>query len=604
MRVRCEREGAGGGFASVGSMIDPQQQLGAAVQAAVAAAFGSEYASVDPVVRATANPEFGDYQANVAMGLGKQLGRPPREVAEAIVGALDLGAVVSEAPTIAGPGFINFRLAAPYLAGLLVEMEASPHAGVAPSTTPETVVVDYSAPNVAKEMHVGHLRSTIIGDALARVLTLLGNTVIRQNHLGDWGTQFGMIIEHLFELYGDPLPDPLPAIDDLDALYKEAAARYKRDEAFAERARKRVVDLQAHTPAVYNAWLALLAESERHYENVYAQMGVLLAHDDIRGESFYNPFLADVCTVLEERGLARVDDGALCVYPDGFANRDGEPLGLIIRKSDGGYIYATTDMAAIRYRAQDLGADRIVYVTDARQAQHFAMVFATAETMGWIGGDTGVRAEHVPFGLVLGDDNKPLKSRSGETVKLASLLDEAVERSQVVINEKSPELPEDARNAVARAVGIGGVKYADLVNQRLKNYVFDFDRLLAMDGNTAPYLQYANARIRSILRKADPADVAANGPIVLAEPQERALALQLIAFPSVVAAVAESLEPHLLCTFLFETAQSFTSFYEACSVLNAPSDDIRRSRLALCAVTTKVLTTALGLLGIEAPERL
>jgi len=585
-------------------MIDPQQTLGDAVRSAVVRAFGAEYAEVDPVIRATANPEFGDYQANVAMGLGKQLGQAPRAVADAIVANLDLGDVLAEAPSIAGPGFVNLRLSAPYLAGLLVEMEASPNAGVEPVANPEVVVVDYSAPNVAKEMHVGHLRSTIIGDALTRVLTFLGDTVIRQNHLGDWGTQFGMIIEHLFELYGDPLPDPLPAIDDLDALYKEAAARYKNDEAFAERARKRVVDLQAHTPAVYNAWLALLHESEHHYERVYNQMGVLLTHDDIRGESFYNPYLADICTILEAEGLARIDDGALCVYPEGFANRDGEPLGLIIRKSDGGYIYATTDMAAIRYRAQELHADRIIYVTDARQAQHFAMVFATARTMGWIDGDTGVRAEHVPFGLVLGDDNKPLKSRSGDTVKLAQLMSESVERCQVVIDDKSPDLPDDTRHAVAHAVGIGGVKYADLVNQRNKNYVFDFDRLLAMDGNTAPYLQYAHARIRSILRKAEAADVAANGPIVLAEPAERALALQLVAFPSVVYAVADALEPHLLCTFLFETAQTFTSFYEACSVLNAPSDDIRRSRLALCAVTAKVLSTALGLLGIEAPERL
>jgi arginyl-tRNA synthetase len=582
-------------------MIDPHIALGNAVRAAVEAAFGSDYAEVDPVIRATTNPEFGDYQANVAMALGKQLGQPPRSVAEAIVARLDLGDVLGEPPSIAGPGFINLRLSPEYLARLLVEMEAAPNAGIEPTPHPETVVVDYSQPNVAKEMHVGHLRSTVIGDAIVRVLTAMGDTVIRQNHLGDWGTQFGMLIEHLFETYGDPLPDPLPAIDDLDALYKQASTRYQEDAAFAARARERVVELQAETRSVFAAWQALCAESERHYDLVYDTLDVMLTRDDIAGESFYNRYLPGVCADLEAMGIARLDDGALVTYPKGFANREGEPMGMIIRKSDGGYLYATTDLAGVRYRRDELHASRVVYVVDARQSQHLAMVFETASEAGWIG-DT--RFEHIGFGTVMGADGKPFKTRSGASVKLIALLEEAVARARAMIDEKSPELPEHERARVARAVGVGAVKYADLVNHRMKNYVFDWDRMMAMDGNTAPYLQYANARIRSILRKADPSDVAANGPIRLLEPQERALALQLVTFPSVVAAVADSLEPHLLCTFLFETAQTFTSFYEACPVLKAPTDDVRRSRLALCAVTAGVLATALGLLGIEAPERL
>ncbi|MFZ4514793.1 MAG: arginine--tRNA ligase, partial [Acidimicrobiia bacterium] len=550
----------------------------------------------------------GDYQSNVAMGLAKQLGQAPRAVAEAIVDALSadpaLDALLGEPLTIAGPGFINFRLSAGCLARSLTAMADAPNAGIEAVATPEVVVVDYSAPNVAKEMHVGHLRTTNIGDVLARVLGASGHIVVRQNHLGDWGTQFGMLIEHLFETYGDPLPAPLPPIDDLDALYKQAAARYKDDAAFAERARGRVVQLQAGYPQVLAAWRALLSESERHYEAVYALLGVLLTSDDIRGESFYNPFLADVCAELESQGLARIDDGALCAFPKGFNNRDGEPLGFIIRKSDGGYLYATTDLAAVRFRFADLDATRVIYVVDARQAQHFAMVFEIAREAGWLDEAHGASAEHVPYGIVLGDDNKPLKSRSGDTVKLIDLLHEAVARARHVIDEKSPDLPAEARVEVARAVGIGALRYADLVNHRIKNYVFDWDRMLAMDGNTAPYLQYAHARICSILRKADPADVAAHGPIDIAEPSERVLALQLVRFPEVVQAVADTLEPHLLCTYLFETAQAFTSFYEACSVLNAPTDTARRSRLAICGVTAQVLATGLGLLGIAAPIRL
>ncbi len=585
-------------------MIDPQHALGRAVQRAAGQAFGPEYAEIDPVIRVTANPTFGHYQSNVAMGLAKQVGKNPREVAEAIVSALDCADMLQGAPTIAGPGFINFMLSPRYVASVLDEMAGDERLGAVADHNSEVVVLDYSAPNVAKEMHVGHLRTTIIGDALARVLAFLGDTVSRQNHVGDWGTQFGMLIEHLFATYGEPLPEPLPHIDDLNAMYKQASSMYKDDEVFAERARRRVVELQSGRPEVLRAWHALIAESERHYEDVYNRLGVLLTHDDIRGESAYNDLLDDVCLFLEERKLARIDDGALCAYPPGFANREGEPLGFIIRKREGGYLYATTDLAAIRFRAQELHGQRLVYVTDARQGQHFAMVYAIAEQAGWIGGETGVRAQHAPTGMVLGDDGTPLKSRSGDVVRLVELLDEAVERAQAVVDAKSSNLSPEERHDVARAVGIGAMKYADLSSQRNKNYVFAWDRLLAMEGNTAPYLQYAHARIQSMLRKADPADVAARGPLALDAPAEMALALQLVRFGDAVRSVGDTLEPHLLCTYLFETAQAFTAFYESCSVLNAETDAARRSRLALCALTASVLATGLGLLGIRAPERL
>jgi arginyl-tRNA synthetase len=459
------------------------------------------------------------------------------------------------------------------------------------------VVVDYSSPNVAKEMHVGHLRSSVIGDALVRVLSRLGHGVVRQNHLGDWGTQFGMLIEHLSEVgfSGE-------GIGDLNELYREAQGRFEADTSFAERARARVVALQAGHEETRSTWQGLVAESERHFESVYRRLGVLLTHDDVRGESFYNALLDETVSALSEKGLLREDQGALCAFPPGFVGRDGEPLPMIVRKSDGGYGYAATDLAALRYRVENLGASRIAYVVDARQSSHFAMLFSVAREVGWL--SERVRAEHVSFGTILGEDNRPFRTREGDTVRLADLLDEAVERAARIVAEKSPDLSDTEQAAVAEAVGIGAVKYADLANDRVKDYVFSWSRMLAMDGNTAPYLQYAHARIQSILRKATAEGGGGAGPAVIEHPAERALALELLAFDGAVRATAEHLQPHRLCTYLFELASAFTAFYEACPVLRADTDEVRASRLLLCEVTAAVLQDGLGLLGIAAPHRM
>ena len=567
--------------------------LVALVQSAMAARFGPALASEDPVLRRS---DHADFQANAAMKLAKSVGVSPRDfaaaVAEELAGAVELSAV-----EVAGPGFLNLHLDDEWVASLVGSLSGSMSGAAAPS--PSTVVVDYSSPNVAKEMHVGHLRSTVIGDALVRLLSFLGHRVVRQNHLGDWGTQFGMLIEHLLDsgLAGGPVAD-------LNALYQEAKRRFDADPSFAERARGRVVSLQAGDPETLALWQGLVEESERHFEQVYSLLGVLLTVDDIRGESFYNSLLEPTVTELDSLGLTKVDDGALCVFPPGFSGREGEPMPLIVRKSDGGFGYAATDLAALRYRVRDLGADWVVYVVDARQSQHLSMVFAVAEMAGWLGSSSSsavaARAEHVSFGTVLGGDNRPFKTRSGETVRLLDLLEEAVARATVAVEAKNPSLSPEEKDAVARAVGIGAVKYADLSSDRVKDYVFEWDRMLSFDGNTAPYLQYAHARIRSILRRVE----GSAGPVLLGEPSERALALELLSFPSAVMAAAEHLQPHRLCTYLFELASAFTGFYEACSVLRAESEGVRASRLTLCGATAETLSVGLGLLGIDAPERM
>jgi arginyl-tRNA synthetase len=571
-------------------MADPLLTLRPRLEAAIAAAFGDEYAGTDPILRRS--DRGGDYQANVAMGLAKRVGQPPREVAQAIVDHAELADLVSTVE-VAGPGFINLTLTDDFLA------EAVSNDTTAKASQVETVVIDYSAPNVAKEMHVGHLRSTAIGDALVRVLELLGHTVVRQNHIGDWGTQFGMLIEHLLDLGWAAGGDR--SIADLNALYRKAQEKFRIDQAFGERARQRVVLLQAGDAETLEIWRELVAESERHFEIVYERLGVRLTPDDICPESFFNPVLDEVAAELEAKGLARIDNGALCVFPPGFTGRDGEPLPLIVRKSDGGYGYQATDLAAARYRTADLGGTRLVYVVGAPQAQHLAMVFAVAAQAGWLG--EGRRAEHVAFGSILGEDRKPYKTRSGENVKLIDVLDEAVERAAAVIAEKNPELDAGTRAVVARQIGIGAVKYADLANDRVKDYVFDWDRMLSFDGNTAPYLQYAHARIKSIFRRAGD-DGAGAGAVFIGAPAERALALQLVAFDEVVRASADSLQPHRLATYLFELAQGFTTFYEACPVLRAETPELRASRLTLCDLTARTLSRGLELLGIEAPDRM
>lgn len=567
-------------------------------RSALVAAFGDAHAGVDPMIRPTGNPRFGDYQANVAMSLARLVGSKPREVAQRLVDALQVNDLCDKVE-IAGPGFINLFLSGQFLGTMARTMADDPRLGVAPAAARETVVVDYSGPNAAKEMHVGHLRSTIIGDSIVRVLSFLGHRVIRQNHIGDWGTQFGMLIEYLLD-QGWTLSEGR-SIEDLNALYRQAKEKFDRDPTFADRARKRVVLLQRGDELTRSVWQRLIAESLAHFNEVYRRLGVLLTDDDVRGESFYNDMLPETVAELEKLGLTRESEGALCVFLPGFVGTDGKPLPLIVRKSDGGYLYATTDLAALRYRVRVLRAQRLIYVTDARQKQHFAMVFKTAEMAGWL---TGVRAEHVPFGAVLGEDGKPFKTRSGETIRLMDLLDEAEERALAIVTEKDPTLDEATRRHVAHVVGIGAIKYADLSSDRVKDYVFSWERMLSFDGNTAPYLQNAYVRIRSIFRKAGLSGPPTGAEVRVEQPTERALVLSLLQFPTVIDTVAESLEPHRLCTYLYELASAYHQFYEQCPVLSAPDPAVRDSRLVLCDLTARTLAQGLSLLGIDVVERM
>ncbi len=562
---------------------------------AIRAAFDGDAGDADPVLRRAKANIGADYQANGAFALAKKLRRAPADIATAIVAALDTGGVV-ESADVGGNGFINLHLRNDALARMLDETRADERLGVPEAPAAETVVIDYSSPNAAKELHVGHLRSTVIGDALTRLLTFAGHDVVRQNHLGDWGTQFGMLLEYLIEEHqGD---DTDLTITDLDAVYRAAHQRFNADEEFANRARRRVVALQSGDPQTLEWWERLISESKRHLDRVYRRLSVLLTDDDYRGESFYNPMLPEVCEYLVEQGLAIEEQGALCAFPPGFTGREGRPLPIILRKSDGGYGYEATDVAALRFRVEELGATWIVYVVDQRQAQRLAMVFELGRMAGWL--DDKHRAEHVGFGLVLGDDGKPLKTRSGENVKLSELLDEAEQRAAAVLSER--DFDADQRAALAEDVGIGAIKYGDLVNDRMSDYHFDWDRLIRFDGDTAPYLQYAVARIRSIFRKTD--ESVDNASITLEAEPERQLALALLTFPDAVDVAVRELQPHKICGYLFELASAFTAFYEACPVLKAPDDDTRRSRLALCASTKSVLECGLGLLGIAVPARM
>jgi arginyl-tRNA synthetase len=585
------------------AMSDPRSILGPAFARAIEAAYGSSFAGTDPMLRRS---DRADYQANVALGLKKRVGAAPRDIAGAIVAKLELGDVCA-AVEIAGPGYINLTLAPAFLARELAAVARDPRLGVEASAAPETVVVDYSAPNVAKEMHVGHIRSTIIGDALCRVLEALGHRVVRQNHLGDWGTPFGMLIEHVIDLGGAEKVAET-SVGDLDALYKQARAKFDQDPAFAERARRRVVLLQGGDAETLALWKVLVDQSRRYFAAAYARLGVTLTDADVAGESMYNSMLDGIVRELEEQGLARESEGAMCTFPPGFTGKEGEPLPLILRKQDGGYGYATTDLAAIRYRTQKLEARRVLYVVGSPQSQHLAMVFATAKAAGWLA--PPARAEHVAFGSVLGTDKKMFKTRAGDTVKLVSLIDEAERRAEVVVTEKNAERDEGDRldaaamPGIARAIGVGSIKYADLSSDRIKDYVFDWDRMLATVGNTAPYLQYAHARVRSIFRKSGGEAAPGEVPFELADPTEKALALELLGFGEVVNEVSGSLHPHVLCTYLFGVASTFSTFYQQCPVLKADNEALRRSRLALCDLTARVLARGLELLGIEAPDRM
>jgi arginyl-tRNA synthetase len=529
-------------------------------------------AGVDPELRPATRPQFGHYQTNVALRLANAEGRPPREVAARLVEQIDL-ADMCEPLEIAGPGFINLRLRADVLARVATQVLTEPGAGISRATEPRTVVIDYSSPNVAKQMHVGHLRSTIIGDCFTRVLRAQGHTVIPQNHIGDWGRQFGMLVEQILEEGLDASALDLPSAE---ALYQRANAHLKESEEFAAKARDRVVLLQSGDAETRRIWQQLIEVSLAGFNATYQRMNVLLSNADLAGESIYNADLPVVAADLEDRGIAVVDDGALVVFVDGF----GAPA--IIRNAQGGFGYTCTDLAAIRHRVGDLHADRLIYVVGAPQTYHFEQVFAVARIAGYLPGS--VSAEHVGFGQVLGADGKKFSTREGTAVTLNSLLDAAEEEA-------------------APSIALAAIKYADLSNGLQKDYVFDAERMVATTGDTGPYLQYAHARVNQILRKAEAEGIGFESVTVLAEPAEQSLALLLSRFGEVVTTVGETLQPHRLCGYLYEVAGALSSFYEQCPVLKSEGD-VRSSRLALCAATRRVLASGLNLLGIEAPERM
>jgi arginyl-tRNA synthetase len=652
--------------------------------AAVAKVAGVQPGQLDPQVRPAQEARFGDYQCNVAMSLAKSLKAKPREIAQRIVAELNVSDLC-EPPEIAGPGFINVRLTNQALSQYLGEIPAPPETepraqatgavgerpeaprlrsgfgldrlGMPPVEKPRKVVIDYSSPNIAKQMHVGHLRSTIIGDVFARVLGFEGHEIIRQNHVGDWGTQFGILIE----LYKQrPVPTTETHDDVLEAIehdYRDAQQRFETDAVFADAARQSVGALQSGDLEARRVWERICAQSRHAFTDAYGRLNVLLQDQDVRGESFYNdrlgPVIQELTEELEPRGAhgqaapahgtrregeapaepraeLREDGGAQCIFlydqqgQPRFRKPDGDELPMIIQKSDGAYLYATTDLAAIRYRIKELGATRLIYVTDARQKLHFQMLFAATRAIGWAGDD--VQLEHATFGSVLGANRRPLKTREGENVRLRELLDEAERRAYELLETRERDeatkrrsdeaeegtaasFTEEQKNEIARRVGIGAVKYADLARDRNSDYVFNWDQMLALQGNTAPYMMYAYARIRSIYRKAaerfGSPDVYGPGvALTLSEPAERALALRLARLRETIDAVAAELAPHILCGYLYELAAEFMRFYEACPVIQAPDEATRLSRMRLCDLTARVLRLGLGLLGIEAVERM
>jgi len=583
--------------------------LEAQLREAMQRAFPEVDALLDPQLAPASKPEFGDFQANGALPLAKPLKQAPRQIAGAIVEALQADPAFTDLclePQIAGPGFINLTIRPERLAAEVSARLGDPRLGVPEVQNEAAVVVDFSSPNIAKEMHVGHLRSTIIGDSLARVLEFRGHRVLRLNHVGDWGTQFGMLITHLKQVAPETL-NTADAVDlgDLVAFYREAKKRFDDDDAFQTTSREEVVKLQGGDPVSLKAWGLLCDQSRREFQKIYDRLDIRLSE---RGESFYNPYLASVLSGLKEAGLLVTDDGAECVFLEGVNGKDGKPLPVIVRKSDGGFNYATTDLAAIRYRfaaaSEGDGARRVIYVTDAGQANHFAGVFQVAKRATWIPEDG--QLEHVPFGLVQGEDGKKLKTRSGDTVRLRDLLDEAVERAEADLcrrlKEEEREEDESFIKHVAGTVGLAAVKYADLSQNRITNYQFSFDRMLALQGNTAPYLLYAVVRIAGIARKGGDLEAEA-GMLQFSEPQEWSLVRELLKFDAVIAEVEEELLPNRLCSYLFELSQVFNRFYDQVPVLKAEGKSLS-SRLALCRLTADTLKSGLGLLGIATLERM
>lgn len=582
------------------AMIPPLEQLNLRFQQALTTAFGAGLVGSEPLLVPASNPKFGDYQSNTPLALTKKVGQPPRMIAEKILQQLEISDLC-EPPTIAGPGFINFTLKPAYLAAYLNAMQADERLGIAPVATAQRVIVDFSSPNIAKEMHVGHLRSTIIGDCIARILEFQGHKVLRLNHVGDWGTQFGMLITHLREVAPIDENEPLD-LGDLVQFYREAKKRFDEDPGFKERSRQAVVDLQSGNEAAKKAWAYLCDLSRQEFQAIYELLDIQLTE---RGESFYNPLLPSVVEDLNALGLLVEDQGAKCVFLEGFTNKEGEPQPLIVQKSDGGYNYATTDLAAVRYRVQSDQAQRIIYVTDAGQSTHFAQVWQVAERAGWV--PETVALVHVPFGLVLGEDGKKFRTRSGETVRLRDLLDEAIARTRADLDTRlqaeDREESEDFKSKVAQVVGISAVKYADLSQNRTSNYSFSYDRMLALQGNTAPYMLYAYVRIQGISRKGQIDFQQLGQAVELQEEMELVLAKHLIQLGDVVQAVAADLFPNRLCQYLFELSQKFNQFYDRCPVLTA-EPSVRTSRLILCDLTARTLKLGLSLLGIAVLERM
>lgn len=556
-------------------------------------------ADCEPQVRQSAKVQFGDYQANGVMAVAKKLGMPPRQVAELVLSHLDLNGIASKVE-IAGPGFINIFLEPAFLAEHVNQALASDRLGVS-RPEPQTVVIDYSAPNVAKEMHVGHLRSTIIGDASVRTLEFLGHKVIRANHVGDWGTQFGMLIAFL-ELKQQENAGEM-ALADLEEFYRAAKAHYDEDAAFAERARNYVVKLQGGDEYCREMWRKLVDITMTQNQLTYNRLNVTLTRDDVMGESLYNPMLAGIVADLKAQGLAVESEGATVVFLDEYKNKEGDPMGVIIQKKDGGYLYTTTDIACAKYRFETLHADRVLYYIDSRQHQHLMQAWTIVRKAGYV--PDSVPLEHHMFGMMLGKDGKPFKTRAGGTVKLADLLDEALERARRLVAEKNPDMPADELEKLANAVGIGAVKYADLSKSRTTDYVFDWDNMLAFEGNTAPYMQYAYTRVLSVFRKAGLDESAlSEAPVILTEDREVQLAARLLQFEETLTVVAREGTPHVMCAYLYDLAGLFSGFYEHCPILSAEDDATRQSRLKLALLTAKTLKQGLDTLGIETVERM
>ncbi len=580
-----------------GKRVNIQALINQRVSQAIEAAGAP--AGTPALVRQSAKAQFGDYQANGIMGAAKQLGCNPREFAQKVLDVLNLDGIASKTE-IAGPGFINIFLSETFLAAQAEAALADERLGVA-QDAPQTIVADYSAPNVAKEMHVGHLRSTIIGDAVVRTLEFLGHNVIRANHIGDWGTQFGMLIANL-ERVQQASGEVSMELADLEAFYRESKQLYDEDPQFAETARNYVVKLQGGDPFCLAMWKKLVDVTMIQNQRNYDRLNVSLTRDNVMGESMYNDMLAQIVSDLQAKGLAVEDDGAQVVFLDEFKNKDGEAMGVIIQKRDGGFLYTTTDIACAKYRYETLGAERVLYFIDSRQHQHLMQAWTIVRKAGYI--PEQVSLEHHAFGMMLGKDGRPFKTRAGGTVRLADLLDEAQERASTLIESKNPTLSAEEKANIANTVAMAAVKYADLSKHRTTDYVFDWDNMLAFEGNTAPYMQYAYTRVASIFAKAGIEMNQLTGHIQITEEKEKTLAAKLLQFEEAVQAVAREGQPHLMCSYLFELAGLFSSFYEACPILVAEQESVKQSRLQLAALTAKTIKQGLALLGIETLERM